>query len=384
MLSAVKNFALTFIISLLVFSLLAYFIVGYVLTNLSSITGGTTDTTETTVSPTPVITDDQGGIIDIDIPDTGTSFNLLIALTDYDPAVYTYDPAVLDRIAGKPERTEHEPVPPPSDLAAPRRVTLTADSDPEDGDNSLTESGDPFIPGGFYTGNYQKLRTTTLVLMRFDRERSQVTFTAFPDEAVTVMDGRYIELGDIYAAYGKDILCDAIHSLTGCTVDGYVVIDPDGFKSLISTLGGVYFNVPCEMNFGDLIIGSGSQGLDGETALRVLSYGLYVENGQSREKTAVDLLRTVLSNITQITNYPNAETLFDSLMPFVDTNYSKESLMANRDFIFRYSQLPVETRDPVMRTMQVGDKKISVIDSQATLSKFSDYRRILPDDTAKQ
>lgn len=384
MLSAVKNFALTFVISLLVFSLLAYFIVGYVLTNLSSITGGTTDSTETTTSPAPVITDDNGGIIDIEIPDTGTSFNLLIALTDYDPALYVYDPAVLDIIAGRQPKTVHEPLPVPSDLAAPRSVSLVPDSDPEDGDGSVTDTGDPFIPGGFYTGNYQKLRTTLLVLMRFDRERSQVTFTAFSDEAVTVMDGRYIELGDIYATYGKDILCDAIHSMTGCMVDGYVIVDPENFKSLISTLGGIYFNVPCEMNFGDVVIGSGSQGLDGETALRVLGYGLYVENGESREKTAVDFLRTVLSNITQITNYPNAESLFDSLSACVDTNYTKDKLMANRDFIFRYSQLPNETRDPAMRTMQVGDRKISVIDTQATLSKFADYRRILPEDTTKQ
>ena len=58
--------------------------------------------------------------------------------------------------------------------------------------------------------------------------------------------------------------------------------------------------------------------------------------------------------------------------------------LENRDFIFKYAQLPHDTRDPVMRTMQVGEKRVSVIDSQATLSKFSDYRRILTDDSEKQ
>lgn len=100
MLSAAKNFALTFIISLLVFSLLAYFIVGYALNNLMGIAGGS-DTSETTTAPAPVITDSNGGIIDIDLPDTGTSFNLLLVLTDYEPSLYAYDPAVLETIFGK-------------------------------------------------------------------------------------------------------------------------------------------------------------------------------------------------------------------------------------------------------------------------------------------
>ena len=382
-LSAVKNFALTFIISLLVFSLLAYFIVGYALNNLVGIAGGS-DTSETTTVPTPVITDSNGGIIDIDLPDTGTSFNLLLVMTDYEPSFYAYDPAVLETIFGKKDETTHEPAPLPTDLAAPRRVALEPDSDPEDGDSIYGDNGDPMIPGGFYQSTYQSVTTQAMVLMRFDRERSQVTFSAFPIDAVTVMDGRYIAVGDIYAKYGKNILCDAIHSLTGCLVDGYAIVHPDGLKALVDTLGGIYFNVPCEMDFGDVIIKSGNQMLDGSKAVRVLGYGLYVEAGQSREKTAVDFAGAVMSNITQITNYPNAAAVYRSLAEYVETDYTEEMFLENRDFIFKYAQLPHDTRDPVMRTMQVGEKRVSVLDSQATLLRFSDYRRILTDDSEKQ
>ena len=54
MLSAVKNFALTLLISLLIFSILAYVVVGMVLTNLSGITGNT-ETEETAAPDSPVI-----------------------------------------------------------------------------------------------------------------------------------------------------------------------------------------------------------------------------------------------------------------------------------------------------------------------------------------
>ena len=167
-------------------------------------------------------------------------------------------------------------------------------------------------------------------------------------------------------------------------LDGYAIVHPDGLKALVDTLGGIYFNVPCEMDFGDVIIKSGNQTLDGSKTVRVLGYGLYVEAGQSREKTAVDFAGAVMSNITQITNYPNAADIYRSLAEYVETDYTEEMFLENRDFIFKYAQLPHDTRDPVMRTMQVGEKRVSVIDSQATLSKFSDYRRILTDDSEKQ
>ena len=91
-----------------------------------------------------------------------------------------------------------------------------------------------------------------------------------------------------------------------------------------------------------------------------------------------------MSNITQITNYPNVAAVYRSLAEYVETDYTEEMFLENRDFIFKYAQLPHDTRDPVMRTMQVGEKRVSVLDSQATLSRFSDYRRILTDDSEKQ
>lgn len=156
MLSAVKNFALTFLISLLVFALCAYYIVGYVLTNLSVISGGS-GATETTQPPAPVITDDKGTVIEI--PDTGASFNLLVAVTDYDPTLYNYDPDTVGAISsGVISRPSVEPLPVPKDLASPRRVSVAPDSDPEDKTEEITngENGDPQISGRFLLRQIQK------------------------------------------------------------------------------------------------------------------------------------------------------------------------------------------------------------------------------------
>ena len=383
MLSAVKNFALTFLISLLVFALCAYHIVGYVLTNLSVISGGS-GAPETT-------TDDKGTVIEI--PDTGASFNLLVAVTDYDPTLYNYDPDTVGAISsGVISRPSVEPLPVPKDLASPRRVSVAPDSDPEDKTEEITngENGDPQISGGFYSARYKKIRTPQILLIRFDREQSQVTFSSFPDAAYVVMDDRYVSLGDIYAKYGKQTLCDTIHSLTGCKIDNSIVIHPDGLKMLVDNLGGVYLNVPHEIpaaneaeepiNSGGR--GSGGQVIKGDNIWRVLSYD---GEGAARDSVIVELARAAISGITQITNYPNADSLYDKLSVLVDTDFTKEAFMSNKDFIFRYSQLRNTSIEPSLRMFQFGDSRISVIDEQATLSKFSSIKReFSAETTAKQ
>lgn len=390
MLSAVKNFALTFVISLLVFAVCAYFVVGYVLTNLSGITGNQTDTTAETTKQDPIVTDSHGDIIDITLPDTGTSFNLLLALTDYDPAIYEYDPDVIELVMGSGKNGSADDegdgegttsaTELPEDLADPRPMTVVPDSDPEDETNTSAD-GDPLIPGGFYSAKYQKLRTTSLLLLRFDRERSEVSYTPLPDEAMTIMNGKYISLGDIYATYGRDVLCDAVHAMTGCFVDGYMVLHPENFVSLIDSLGGVAFNVPCEMDFGSLVIRAGVQTLDGTTALRMLGFGLYLENGQSRENTAAEFTKALIEKITSITNYPNARALFETIISNVDTDYGIDKLMENKDFIFRYSQFAVEMRDIVTVNTTISSKNVRVVDTKSTLLRFEDMRRVIANDS---
>lgn len=393
MLSAVKNFAITFVISLLVFAVCAYFVVGYVLTNLSGITGNQTDTTAEITKQDPVVTDSHGDIIDITLPDTGTSFNLLLALTDYDPAIYEYDPDVIELVmgSGKDEDGEHDgggeetasSAEPPQDLPDPRPITVVPDTDPED-TTSTSSDGDPLIPGGFYAAKYQKLRTTSLLLLRFDRERSEVSYTPLPDEAMTIMNGKYISLGDIYATYGRDVLCDAVHAMTGCFVDGYMVLHPENFISLIDSLGGVGFNVPCEMDFGSMVIRAGVQTLDGTTALRMLGFGLYLENGQSRENTAAEFTKALVEKITSITNYPNAQALFETIVSNVNTNYGIDKLTENKDFIFRYSQFAIEIRDIVTVNTTISSKIVRVVDTKSTLLRFEDMRRIIDNETADE
>ena len=86
----------------------------------------------------------------------------------------------------------------------------------------------------------------------------------------------------------------------------------------------------------------------------------------------------MLSNITQITNYPNAYALFEKLSSFSDTDFTISDFEENRDFIYKYPQLQNGTKSPVTRYVLLGGEQRTIIDEIATLTLFAEYRRIMP------
>ena len=96
MLSATKNFFLTFLIALVIFSMIAYMLVGLVLNNLLGVGEETTVPPEDTVSGPD---NNNQGSIGIQFGNSGESFNILLIGTDYRPSEFVdYDPEMLERL----------------------------------------------------------------------------------------------------------------------------------------------------------------------------------------------------------------------------------------------------------------------------------------------
>ena len=102
MLSATKNFFLTFIIALVIFALIAYMLVGLVLNNLLGGADETQPPEETTADP-----EDEGqGQVGIQLSGGGESFNILLIGTDFRPSEFVdYDPAMLEHYKAKDYHT---------------------------------------------------------------------------------------------------------------------------------------------------------------------------------------------------------------------------------------------------------------------------------------
>lgn len=375
MLSATKNFVLTFIIALAVFGLIAYMIVGLVVNNLSGVGA------DETVPPEETTTDkeEDEGNIGIQFGNGGDSFNILLIGTDYRPSEFVdYDPEMLEMLYGI-KKPQVLPAPTPDDIK-PAPGQVISDEKFWSPDGLVAEDGSLIFTGGFYEIDYRLIETDALVLIRADKERGQFTYTVFPTDAYVDMSGRYIPLSEVYGRYGLGTLLDKVYAMTGIMIDNYALVHMNDFPALVDTLGGIAYPVPCDMQYTDLAGGvsidlkAGLQRLDGEGVLDLLMFNSYTDGG-SRAKTTADLLRKFISTFISITNYNRAPAVFAQLHKAVDTDFSVNDFTNNIDLIFKYAQNNREL-SVALKTTTVGNEKLTLIDETKTCDIFADYKRI--------
>lgn len=187
MLSAFKNFGVTFLIAALLFGVLAYFAMGFVTSTMSSLMTEEEDELseimQNTDNQTPVDAETESAEIqnptNEKIPE-GESFNFLIIATDYRPDLYEdYQPTL-------------------------NQMYMT--------DWYSVSASDT---RGCLSGNYREIRASSIVLVRADKESRQYTYTYFSPETQVYTPTGYHTLAEVYSFYGTQTVAEHINAMTG-------------------------------------------------------------------------------------------------------------------------------------------------------------------------
>lgn len=385
MLSALKNYAITFLIASLIFGLVAFAVVQILIDSFSSSLlvnpGNPSVTTDPSVfTDSPVSTAPQE-------PLNGSSFNILLVGVDYAPSLFpNYDPDLVDFLSPSPE-TEPVTEPayttvPPETVAPPAQITVEAETTAPD-TGTLMPDGSLYFEGGFASYDYRDIQADTIMLVRVDKERAQFTFTSFPPEMQLTIEGCEIQLRDVFAQYGIDFLMRKINGMTGLLIDRYAVVNLEQFPVIVDTLEGITFNVPCRMSYHDnkgnlhIDLFAGTQQLDGQKALHMLRFNKYTDPNQSRIKTAVNFVRAMMQKMTDPRYLPQAPELYEAIKTMVVTNFTADDLMGNLDLIFKYGEYALsELSFPGTYTVASDGSYRFIPDLNRALDYFEDYRRI--------
>lgn len=187
MLSALKNFGVTFLIAAILFGIIAYFATGFVTSTVKDILEEEQTEldeiiqSEGEVSPnTPSTEVAEGeGEEDDKIPE-GESFNFIVFTTDYRPDLYNdYSPALSTMY-----NTDWYSVP----------AEETA---------------------GLLSGDYRTTNLSTILLVRIDKEKRQVMYSYITPEARVYTPSGYHTLSEVYTLYGKNTVTEHINAMTG-------------------------------------------------------------------------------------------------------------------------------------------------------------------------
>lgn len=178
--------------------------------------------------------------------------------------------------------------------------------------------------------------TDTMMLAAYDVPNQTLNVMSLPRDTYVSYNGRKVLLNSVYNRAGagdKGIkaLKEAVGDLTGVTPDFHVIIQWEAVGELVDAIGGVYFDVPLDMNYEDpdqdlyIHLNAGMQELDGDKAMQLLRwrknnkivnghlviYGGYPTADLGRIQTQQAFLTAVLEKCLQPT------VLLPNLMEYV-------------------------------------------------------------------
>lgn len=393
MLSALKNYAITFLIAAVIFSLVAFFVVQIVLDSLAGSFMVNPNGEDTLPPDGPGITTATPDSTEAPAPLNGESFNILLIGVDYAPTLFlNYSPEMVELmtpVTEPPETTEEDlTTPEPTTTEAPETIAPPADITVADETTAvdtgmLMPDGSLFFQGGFFADDFRAIQADTIMLVRVDKERSAFTFTAFPPEMVITVEGRQSCLRDAIADYGLDYLFRKINAITGLPIDRYVMVNLEQFPAIVDAMDGITFTVPCAMKYDDfkgnlhIDLRAGSQLLDGKSALDMLRFNGYADGQGSRISTAVSFVRAMMQKMTNPVYLPKAPELYDAIKDMLITDFTAEDLAANLDLIFKYGEFALsELPYPGTYTTTEEGERLFTPNVDRALDYYADYRRI--------
>ena len=174
----------------------------------------------------------------------------------------------------------------------------------------------------------------TNMLMRFDAVNKTVDIVSLPRD--TLMSNGH-KLNSSYNNGGTEKLRSNIEDMLGVPVDFYVSVDLKGFIALIDQIGGVEFDVPCDMDYDDpyqdlhIHFKAGLQKLNGQQAMEVVRFRHNNDNtgygGQQdlgRIGTQQAFLKTVAQKLMKLENVP---AMAETFLKYVKTDLTLGNLM---------------------------------------------------------
>lgn len=213
-----------------------------------------------------------------------------------------------------------------------------------------------------------QMNTDTIMVVRYDTVENKANIISIPRDTLVNVKDSVKKINAVYSYAenddkdGVDALMDAVERICGFRPNNYVFIDTNVFIKAIDSLGGVYFDVPINMNYDDytdnnkdgvaeyvftIHVQKGYQLLNGENALGVFRFRHnndgtgYGMGDLDRIETQHALIKAVASQALQLKNLTK---LVDIAKLVLDTSktdlsmsnmqwYAQEFLKMNTDGI---------------------------------------------------
>jgi len=182
--------------------------------------------------------------------------------------------------------------------------------------------------------------TDTILVGRIDTDAKTLDLVSIPRDTLVNVSWGVKKLSTVLTSERNDIDQFLVHleKLIGFRVDCYALVDVEAVEKLVDCIGGIYYNVPRDMDYDDPLqdlhihIPQGYQLLFGEDVVKVLRYRIgnnnsgYVNGDLGRIETQHDLLMTLASQMLKLGNIPNIDEAIEIFQTHVKTDLTANNI----------------------------------------------------------
>lgn len=180
----------------------------------------------------------------------------------------------------------------------------------------------------------------TIMVCSYNPKTQEASMLSIPRDTYTGKNKNnaqaYEKINSRYIAQGVDGVKKYLKEILGIDLDYYVIIDTEALVKLVDEIGGVYFDVPIDMDYDDptqdlaIHLKAGYQLIDGPKAEQLLrfrhnndgtSYPIeYGDNDYGRTRTQRAFITETLKQTLKASNILKLGKILDITNKYVDTN----------------------------------------------------------------
>lgn len=204
--------------------------------------------------------------------------------------------------------------------------------------------------------------TDTIMVVKYSPKNQTASMLSIPrDTFVGSNEETATPYYKINAWYQENpqMTLNAVSELTGLNIKNYITVDTKAFRDIVNCIGGVWFDVPIDMDYEDysqdlfIHLKAGYQLLNGEQAEGVVRFrhnsdwssypSEYGDNDLGRMRTQREFIKAVLSQTAKLENITKLGDMIDIATKEVETNMSWEDLKKYIPAIMQFNSENIRT-----------------------------------------
>lgn len=178
-------------------------------------------------------------------------------------------------------------------------------------------------------------RSDSMLLVRVDPTKKALSLLSIPRDTQVDMAGTITKINDANVQGGAKLAAQTVSAnLGGVPVDRYVRVSTDAFREFVDLLGGIEVYVPARMQYEDktqklkIDLQVGWQHLDGAQAEQFARFRADGFGDIGRVQRQQSLLKAVRKKLMNPLMIPRLPALIGEMQQYVDTNLTREEMLA--------------------------------------------------------